>query len=635
MTYSVVTPNGNVPTFRTLVQPDKLATYFGGCWKGGPTPTNLPVYLATVQKDGVDLTTYTVPLHEWHARWIHDLTPDTIIRTPADIVAQKLLFPFGTPGLHQPDKPTNKYTGPMSTAGIGTVMGSTGQRPDIGLVPEWEAYAMRTGDFTFCLEAAKGFDSMPIYRVDDKTNRFVDMMAHPYATSDGRYSSITDFIPTPDGTVVPKSQWSMDWSHHPVVYLAYIATGKLRYLESLQALATYCLQGNNWYSTTYGKNIPIIHSGQMRGFAWILRTLLMAWRATVLAEQSGPLPEPLIPSSALKAVIDANMDYVTTGFMQDPALKDFGYFPDVTCYRPWQLPYNIDAFAYGVLAGAGQKLTDIYTWMIKNPIQRLNGKSGWPQALQVEYMCRLGPKGIMPDGANGFPKEVPASSFFHGPQPWKEAWDNFVVEANAAFAAGQTSYNNMTKAQIDALVADPTGGGDYINWDNYTPQTVRHIMAEADYLDKLGLAPISQTYPDFPVCRDRISSMVLKWEAKSPNNKISSRVSAVSIAAPTQPPGGISLPSSVTIVVGQKVHLDVTFVGPQPPSAPSYTQSDATVGSLSSGDMTGVLFSSAKVGQSTVTATTNGVSGPLSAACVVTVNPPLPTGITLTPGTVT
>lgn len=540
MTYSVVTPNGNVPTFRTLVQPDKLATYFGGCWKGGPTPTNLPVYLATVQKDGVDVTTYTVPLHEWHARWIHDLTPDTILYSPADLVAQKLMFPFGTPGKNQPAKPTNKFTGMMSTAGIRTAMGTTGQADDIGLIPEWEAFFARTGDAGPMLEAAKGFDSMPIYRIDPNTNRFVDMLAHPYACADGRYSNIADFIPTPDGAVVPKSQWSMDISHHPAVYLAYCATRKLRYLESLQALAVFCLQMNNWYSTTYNKNVPIIHSGQMRGFAWTLRTLLMAWRATQIAEASlapgATLPEPLLPSSNFKGILDANLNYFTVGFMQDPAIQGFRYFPDVTCYRPWQFMYDMDALGFSVLAGAGQGWTDLYMWALYNPIQRLNGKSGWPPALQVEYMCRLGPKGAMPDGANGFPKEIPASSFFHGPQPWKEAWDNFVVEANAAFASGQTSYNNMTKAQIDALVADPTGGGDYINWDNYTPQTVRHIMAEADYLDKLGLAPISQTYPDFPVCRDRISSMVLKWEAKSPNNKISSRVSAVSIAAPTQPP---------------------------------------------------------------------------------------------------
>ena len=94
------------------------------------------------------------------------------------------------------------------------------------------------------------------------------------------------------------------------------------------------------------------------------------------------------------------------------------------------------------------------------------------------------------------------------------------------------------------------------------------------------------------------------------------------------------MPTAVTINLGQKVHLDVAFTGPKPPAPPTYTQTDATVGSLSAGDMAGVLFTSIKVGKSIVTAATTGVNGPLSASCEVTVNSPLPTGITLTPGAV-
>src|SRR6185369_16606962 len=119
-------------------------------------------------------------------------------------------------------------------------------------------------------------------------------------------------------------------------------------------------------------------------------------------------------------------------------------FPDVTCFRPWEFLYGLDAMAFGVLIGAGQAVTDMYVWAMGNPVQRLNGASGWPQAFQVDYMCRLGPKGVMPDGANGFPGEIKANQFFQGPKPWKQAFDNFVLEANAAFAGGATQYNNMT-----------------------------------------------------------------------------------------------------------------------------------------------------------------------------------------------
>jgi hypothetical protein len=74
---------------------------------------------------------------------------------------------------------------------------------------------------------------------------------------------------------------------------------------------------------------------------------------------------------------------------------------------------------------------------------------------------------------------------------------------------------------------------------------MRQVMAEADHLEKLGLTKLATLYPEFAACRDRMQSMVLKWEAKAPTNTIASRMSAVSVAAPLPPPPPPTQPPGV------------------------------------------------------------------------------------------
>lgn len=537
------------PGMFSISRADGLAVYFGNPFDRSITPTNYGPYQATVS-DGVTSTPYSIPRHDWFARWVHDPLPDTIIRDEKQIVAQGLMFSYGNPGTKLPPKPTNKFSGPMDTAGITTDMGNTGERPDIGLLPEWEAYALRTGDFGPCLEAAKGFDSMPIFRIDAATGRFIDPTTHPTASENSN-------IQTAGG-----GQWAMEIGHHPRIYIAYLATGKLRYLESCQAVALWSLQVNNWYtiSAPADGKMPIIHRGQARGCAWSTASIIAAWNATKLAEKDYPggLPAPLLPSSVFKAVLDANLAYTINGYVKDLALQVFRYHPDKNTYRgSWQFDYELNAEAFWTLSDPAA--APLYLWSFGNTIWRLNGKSGYPPAHQSPYTLRCGPKDVMPDGGNNFPFDIPASSFFNTPG---EAW---LAYANEIIAAG--GGENMTVAQIQALLADPFGGGDFINWDNYTPCQLRQVMAEADILDKMGI-PVTATWPDFPVCRDRITSMVSRWEARTagPGGTIASRVSIVSgtVTAPptTNPPpttGVITMSLNGSLFVGQSENFTLTF----------------------------------------------------------------------------
>ena len=522
MTYVVNTPNNGKPGFSISIRPDDIVVHFGNSTNKSIPATNLGPYQATVLKDGAQVATYNIPRHDRFARWVHEINPDKMIRTHHDIFAQGLMFPYGNPGRRQPAKPANKFTGPMSSAAIDTSMGATGERPDIGLLPEWEAYALRTGDFGPCLEAAKGFDSMPIFIIDERTGRFWNMIDHKMATTYYNQSGIPDFIAS-----APDGQWSMDIAHHPAIYVAYLATGKLRYLESLQAVTNWGFLVTNWYTGTVG--YPVVNIAQMRSCGWHFRSLLMCWKATQLAEHDagGALPPPLMPSSYWKRLIDLQLKFFTENFVKDPALQTFRYFPDKTTYRPWQFDYVLLSLALAALFFPGTGWTDVFLWALDNPVQRLNGKSGWPPAHQEPYFLRLGPPGVMPENTDNFPFDLKPQQFY---KTWGEAWQGYAAEIKKA-GGGQ----NMKVSEIDALLADPFGGGDFINWDSYTPQQLRNVMAAADVLDKNGYAPVSQKFPEFNQCYERITSMVLRWEAKGGGNVIASRVSIVSGHVPPPP----------------------------------------------------------------------------------------------------
>lgn len=550
MTYTINLPYTGTPGFVVTERPDDVEVRFGDSTNKSLPAINLGSYAAQVMSGGVQVATYNIPQHDRFSRWVHEINPDQIIRTHHDIFAQGLMFPYGNPGKKQPAKPGNKFTGPMATAGVYINMGATGERGDIGLLPEWEAYALRTGDFGPCLEAAKGFDSMPIFIIDERTGRFWNMIDHQMATIYWNQNNIPDYIAS-----APKGQWDMDLGHHPAIYIAYLATGKLRYLESLQALTNWGFQVTNWYTGSIG--YPVVNIAQMRSCGWHFRSLLMCWKATQLAERDagGALPQPLLPSAHWKRLIDLQLKFFTENFMNDPALQTFRYFPDKTSYRPWQFDYVLLSLALAAFFFPGTGWTEVFLWAMDNPVQRLNGRSGWPPAHQEPYFLRLGPPGAMPDHTESFPFDLKPNQFF---KTWGEAWVNYCNEIETA-GGGE----NMTIPEIEELKADPFGGGDFINWDSYTPQQLRNVMAAADFLDKNGYAPVTQRLPDFPACRDRIESMVLNWEKQAPGNIIASRVSIVSgtvslppptnTPPPTTPPPGVP-PMTVLDPIVNEVH---------------------------------------------------------------------------------
>lgn len=528
---TIVIPSG-MPGVSITNQPDKIVINNGVIWDRSIAPTNFGPYDAQVlDSTGAPVTTIHIPQHDQFARYVYDPFPNQVLRDNAAIVAKGLMFPYGSPGKTDPDLPTNHYSGPMSSAGITTNMGGTGERNDIGLLPEWDAHAMRKNDFTYCFAAGPGFDSMPMHRIDEKTRRLLDMTQYPLACSYWNQSGRPDFIRTapdagadmtqyPKGTI--KGQWAMDIGHSPSIFLSYCSSQKLRFLENLQSFANFGYQTTNWYTSEIGTPLPYLNIAQTRSLGWHARLALMAYRATLDAEQiyGTPLPEPLLPSTYWKTLVDANSQYLVDGFMKDSAIQTFRYHPDKACYRPWQFDYLLEAYALGALYMPGSNWEKLFLWSLQNAVDRLDPNSGYYVAWQEPYFLRVGPVGVMPDGTNNFPFDLQPSQFCKN---WDEVMANAQAESKLAAPA---NWQNMTQAQMAALASDPTGGGLVINWDGYPKLQLRNVMAAADYLDRNGIVNVSAALPKFPAARDLINTMVANWVNQDPvNNRIAARVS--------------------------------------------------------------------------------------------------------------
>lgn len=549
-------------------------------------PYDLDAYVAKIEIDGALVATVNVPAHWWNARWTYYPNPIQTVKSPAQLVAARRMFPFGNTGSSPPPPPNTPACTLMGSSSVTIYMPTTGERPDIGNSTDNSGYYMLGFSGNGMVQWALAGTTCPMHFRDQNTGRPVDLLKYPGANSyDQPQKQGAPWFAKgklqPNGYTEFGGGWTPQQAHYcEMSYAAYQATRNPAFLEDLQYSANFTILCDASRSGQTGK--PTV-SGELRGIAWAFRNLFMAHAATLDAEAAGELPDSCHTSSYWKQLLDIQLAYYSQ-YMADPANQYYRLVPGPwTTFGPWQVDYMLTALAFGVLTGHAD-WAPFYVWALKNVIDRTNNT---------------------PWQSGGFPPGWGTPYYVDAKPTWYDA-----------FVTGNIDVH-PSQAQIDALKLDPLNGGKAMQGQEYL-MTTRAALVMADYLDKNGLANVRAAYP-LDTCLQICTTMNKNYGAMNP------RVAVIST-------GGIIMPSSVSIVMGQKVHLDVTFVGPNPPAAPSYTQTDATVGGLSNGDMSGVLFTSTKVGTSTVTASAVGASGPISSACVVTVNPPLPTGITLSPG---
>lgn len=598
MTYAVTITGNTSPYLFPLEQADGRIIFHYGVL--GPIPKDqdpkqpkvLGPYHVKIAKDGLDIFDADISSHWWNARWTYyPTTSITVQRTPAQLVAANRMFPFGDTGNTIPAQGSTPPYFYMGSSNITIYMPTTGERPDIGLLTDNSAYYMLGANPSGMIAWALCGNTCPMHYRDQNTGRPIDLLQY-YGTNaydlPGYQGSpwLAKGEQQPNGYCEYGGGWAPQQAHYcEMSYVAYQATRNPSFLEDLQYSANFTVLCDAALSGPQKK--PTI-SGEYRGVAWAFRNLFMAHVATLDAEAEGALPDGCMTSDYWKSLLDIQLAYYSKQ-LANPANQTFRLVTGLGRFGPWQVDYMLTVLAFGVLTGHSD-WTPLYLWALKNAIDRNSNELTWQQG--------------------GFPPGWGTPYYLEPKATWYDAF---------LFQMSDPAVQGPTQAQVDALKLDPLNGGKAMQGREYF-QTTRAALVMADYLDKRGLAPVRANYPQFDAALSNAQAMFRDVGYVNP------RVSVIS--------EGIIMPSAVTINLGQKVHLDVTFTGPKPPQPPTYTQSVATVGTLSNGDMAGVLFTSTAVGKSTVTAACPGATGPLTAACEVTVTSPLPTAIALTPGVI-
>ncbi len=412
-------------------------------------------------------------------------------QSPSQIVANNRSFSYASIGVPIASIPQQHYAGPMDNAGIGKNMTIGGGGGDRCLVNDYSARSMRTSDPTAIASMfaqAMAADSVPIYYFDKNTQKLVNLLQYPLASTSVLVGQPSPYKPAwprglplgdADGNYKFSAGWLPSTDHFPsMTYIAFQFSHDPHLVTNMQAAANF--GPIDHISTTAHSGITppvaLIGAGQTRQFAWELRMLFEASSATQDAEALGILPAHCHPSSYWKTILANTLAYYKPQ-MADPTRQTFRLIgPDLGHIGQWQHDYVVSALAFGVLTGHTE-FTQMYLWCLGQPIARTRGGPGdWPPAMCTAYKFSTVPGGADPN--------LPRFTY-------KQAFDNLFNNSAEAEIL-------LTTADHDEIMANPLKY--WHGQDDTSAMGCYAVLAQADQLDAKGLAGVRVMYPEFDKC---------------------------------------------------------------------------------------------------------------------------------------
>jgi hypothetical protein len=483
-------------------------------------PAHLAPYTARIFKDGALIATVKVPTHWWRAGWKYPLTdPYKIVRTPADLERMGFVIPHRQLTSLKPIVLPRTYE-VMSTGWLDPNMGGTGEREDLGEENEPASNWLQGGSPEPMFVISEGIQSFPIFVMDHKTGKPVNMIDRPLAST--YYNQPQDYI---GDLPLPACPNGLDDAHNPEpAFLSFMATDNIDYLEILQHATTIQMLFTNFYQTGMGLTYYCMDIGQTRGVAMRLRDLAKTYKATKHAEDIGIFePSYLLPSSYWKAILDNQLKFVTHYFMNDPAIQTFRFWPSEAGPPPWQQDKQNEVLP--VLTLYCPEWLDFMCWSVGgNMLPRIDGVSGWPSRYPTPYRINLG--GTFFDDMATWPLTLKIDDFFRN---WSELW---TFDAHRLANGGE----NMTAPQIEDLRLNPNDGP-LSNWDPFAAGITRNAAASLMWLDKnVYKGEITRRLPTLPQAYANIHKKVVDWFVTN-NKPIPARISVdASVVIDTIPP---------------------------------------------------------------------------------------------------
>jgi len=351
-------------------------------------PVNLGAYVVEiVRNDGV-LVTIDVPEHFHLARWRWQSEPRPLRRTPEELAHDKLLphFDGSVIARYAKTHAPHVYT-PMTLAGLMANQQTTGERPDIGIVTDWQADYLCVGEGLGTImaqgEAAGTFN----IHVRATIGAPMDLFEWPTASMYDHAQSSPYIVRT--ACDVNGAKIVYDTQHSPALaYVPWLLTGDPYYLEELQfsANADVLMQPPSSRWRLNG-----------RGLAWGLRNSLYAWAAT-----PEHVPDWLLPRSYWARHIDeyraygyekaATPDNVLHLISSGGSQATPGWPAGSYC-SPWQEDFLLAVFALAVRLGRSEWVPALL-WKLDCTVQRVHGEHWhWPNPspyqISIEYACAL------------------------------------------------------------------------------------------------------------------------------------------------------------------------------------------------------------------------------------------------------
>ncbi|WLI88935.1 hypothetical protein Q4S45_19865 [Massilia sp. R2A-15] len=284
-------------------------------------------------------------------------------------------------------------TEPMGTGMSIPYMPTTGGRRDIGLMPGWAATYLLTMDKRakeVTLGTADLAGSYSSHYRDKNTDRPISLFDYPYMTiidphvEDTRNPATgkTEAFPACNNCATPNT---FDGSHQPALaYLPYLVTGDYYYLEELQfwAMANVFASVPDYRESIKG----LLHTDQVRGQAWSLRTLS---EAAYITPDGHPLKQ------TFETILSNNLDWYNNKYSTNPSANSLGVimeqalvYTDETGLAPWQDDYFTAAAGRAAELGY-DKANALVAWKSKFPISRMTGTGAcWIDAAIYSMVVR-------------------------------------------------------------------------------------------------------------------------------------------------------------------------------------------------------------------------------------------------------
>ena len=257
-------------------------------WAYGVTPSNEHYDVAVSSGSSVIFAQPGVT-HFHHARWHKTFYwnngpvdgPSLEVRQDPAFLIASMAVPSYDLGLRinpaaiadEATKQAEVGTGLMNSGLIATYMPNVGGRPDIGLLPKWDAIFLLTMDArakAIALAQADAAGSAPAHYLDPATDLPVSLDNHPgIAMEFGGPHRASDALPAGTNVDTP---WTIDGAHQPSLgYVAYLVTGSHYYLDELLYWASWDLGRYDPYFRDDGAGL--VRSDELRGQAWTMRTI--------------------------------------------------------------------------------------------------------------------------------------------------------------------------------------------------------------------------------------------------------------------------------------------------------------------------------------------------------------------------